>query len=103
MLSFVKKFSENVKKSPNIPLFFDDVNTKGVSYAKIDEISAKVYNYLSSKGIGKEDFVLIKLPRGVQPILALVGVWKAGAACTIVEDNYAEERVKFIKDRKFRV
>ena len=98
MLSFVKKFSENVKKSPNIPLFFDDVNTKGVSYAKIDEISAKVYNYLSSKGIGKEDFVLIKLPRGVQPILALVGVWKAGAACTIVEDNYAEERVKFIKE-----
>ena len=97
MLQFVEKFSENVKNSPSIPLFFDDVNTKGISYSKIDEVSAKVYNYLSSKGIGKEDFVLIKLPRGVQPIMALVGVWKAGAACTIVEDNYAPERIEFIK------
>ena len=53
------------------------------------EIQDLFFNF---NGIGKEDFVLIKLPRGVQPVLALVGVWKAGAACTIVEDNYAEER-----------
>ena len=81
MLSFAEKFEENVKKSPSLPLFFDDANTKGVSYSKIDEISAKVYEYLSNNGIGKEDFVLINLPRGVQPIMALVGIWKAGAAC----------------------
>ncbi len=97
MLSFVEKFQENVKLRPNDPLFFDDVITKGISYSKIDEVSAKVYRYLSDKNIGTEDFILIKLPRGVQPIMALVGVWKAGAACTIVEDNYAEERIEFIK------
>ena len=97
MLSFVEKFEENVEKSPSLPLFFDDTNTKGVSYSKIDEISAKVYEYLFNKGIGKEDFVLINLPRGVQPVMALVGIWKAGAACTIVEENYAPERVEFIR------
>ena len=97
MLSFVEKFEENVEKSPSLPLFFDDSNTKGVSYSKIDEISAKVYEYLFNKGIGKEDFVLINLPRGVQPVMALVGIWKAGAACTIVEENYAPERVEFIR------
>ena len=97
MLSFAEKFEENVKKSPNLPLFFDDANTKGVSYSKIDEISSKVYEYLFNNGIGKEDFVLINLPRGVQPIMALVGIWKAGAACTIVEENYAPERVEFIR------
>ena len=43
MLSFVEKFQENVKSRPNDPLFFDDVNTKGISYSKIDEVSAKVY------------------------------------------------------------
>lgn len=97
MLSFVEKFEDNVKKSPNTPLFFDDANPKGISYSKIDEVSAKIYEYLLNKGIGKEDFVLINLPRGVQPIIALVGVWKAGAACTIVEENYAPERVEFIR------
>ena len=97
MLSFAEKFEENVKKSPSLPLFFDDANTKGVTYSKIDEISAKVYEYLFNNGIGKEDFVLINLPRGVQPIMALVGIWKTGAACTIVEENYAPERVEFIR------
>ena len=53
MKSFVEKFSENVKKSPNNSLFFDDINTKGISYAKIDEVSGKIYNYLTSIGVGK--------------------------------------------------
>lgn len=97
MKSFVNKFSENVKKNPNHSLFFDDANTKGISYAKIDEVSGKIYNYLISIGVGCEDFVLINLPRGVQVVMAMVGVWKAGAAFTIVEDNYAPDRIEFIR------
>lgn len=97
MKSFVEKFEENVKLSPNKALFFDELNTKGISYSVIDEVSSKIYNYLTNKGIGKEDFVLINLPRGVQPIMAMVGVWKTGAAFTIVEDNYAPERIEFIR------
>ena len=97
MKSFVEKFEENVKLSPNKSLFFDEVNTKGISYSVIDEVSSKIYNYLTNKGIGKEDFILINLPRGVQPIMAMVGVWKTGAAFTIVEDNYAPERIEFIR------
>ena len=97
MLSFVEKFQENVKKSPNMTFIYDDYNTKGISYAKIDEVSAKIYAYLSREGVGREDFVLINLPRGVQPVMAMVGVWKAGAAFTIVEDNYAPDRIEFIR------
>lgn len=97
MKSFVEKFEENVKLSPNKSLFFDEANTKGISYSVIDEVSSKIYHYLTNKGIGKEDFVLINLPRGVQPIMAMVGVWKTGAAFTIVEDNYAPDRIEFIR------
>ena len=97
MKTFVEKFKENVQNSPNTSLFFDEVNTKGISYSKIDDVSARIYAYLSAKGIGKEDFVLINLPRGVQPVMAMVGVWKAGAAFTIVEDNYAPDRIEFIR------
>ena len=97
MLSFVEKFQENVNKSPNMTFIYDEYNTKGISYSKIDEVSAKIYAYLANIGVGKEDFVLINLPRGVQPVLAMVGVWKAGAAFTIVEDNYAPDRIEFIR------
>ena len=34
MLSFVEKFHENVKNSPNMTFIYDEVNTKGISYAK---------------------------------------------------------------------
>ena len=97
MLSFMEKFTENVKNNPNTAMFFDEINTKGISFGKIDEVSARIYAYLSANGIGKEDFVLINLPRGVQPVVAIVGVWKTGAAFTIVEDNYAPERIEFIR------
>ena len=104
MLSFVEKFNENVKNNPNNSILFDEANPKGINFTKIDEISAKIYAYLKKKKVGKEDFVLINLPRGVQPVIAMVGVWKSGAAFTIVEENYAPERVEYIrKDCKCKV
>ena len=37
-----------------------------------------MYAWLKQKGIGKEDFVLINLTRGVLPVVARVGILKAG-------------------------
>ena len=84
-------------ENPNAAILFDEANTKGITYAKLDELSGRVYAYLSDKGIGKEDFVLINLPRGILPIIAMIGVWKAGAAWALVEDTYAPERIGFIR------
>ncbi len=61
-------------------------------------MSGRVYAYLKAKGIGKEDFVLIDLPRGVLPVIVMIGVWKAGAAWALVEDTYAPERIAFIRN-----
>ena len=44
------------------------------------------------------DRVMIRLPRGVMPLIAAVGVWKAGAAFVIVEEDYAPERIAFIRE-----
>ena len=79
----------------NIPLY-DETVPKGISYEQLRIISGRVYAYLKSHNIGKEDFVLIKLPRGVQPIIATIGVWRAGAALVIVEDTLAPERIAYI-------
>ena len=83
------------KVKHNVPLY-DENLPKGVSFEQLRIISGRVYAYLKARNIGKEDFVLIKLPRGVQPIIATIGVWRAGAAFVIVEDTLAPERIDYI-------
>ena len=78
-----------------VPLY-DEITPKGVSYEQLRILSGRVYAYLKARNIGKEDFVLLKLPRGVQPIIAAIGVWRAGAAFIIVEDTLAPERIDYI-------
>lgn len=97
MKGFVEKLLENFDVSPDMAMLYDEVTPKGLTYAQVKIQSARVYAYLKNKGIGKEDFVLINLPRGNQPIIAIVGVWRAGAAFALVEDNYAPERIAFIR------
>lgn len=96
-MSFMETFMKNAVKFADRPVLADNNNSGGITYARLDQISGKVYAYLQEKGVGKEDFVMICLPRGIQPIIALAGVWKNGSAFVLVEDNYAPERIEFIK------
>ena len=96
-MAFMDTFMENAQKYADKPILADDSVPKGLTYSQVDQISGKVYAFLQDRGIGKEDFVMICLPRGVQPLIALCGVWKNGSAFVLVEDNYAPERIAFIK------
>ncbi|MBR4256740.1 MAG: AMP-binding protein [Clostridia bacterium] len=80
METIIQKLQQYTKEDPNATILYDEAHTNGISYAKLDDMSGRVYAYLKENGIGKEDFVLINLPRGVLPVVAMVGVWKAGAA-----------------------
>ncbi len=92
------KLQDYTAQNPNAAILFDDAHSKGLTYAQFDDMTGRVYAWLKAKGIGKEDFVLINLPRGVLPVVAMVGVWKAGAAWALVEDTYAPERINYIRD-----
>ncbi|MBQ7500472.1 MAG: AMP-binding protein [Clostridia bacterium] len=97
MVNILELLEQYTAKTPNAAILFDEVHSKGVTYAQLDDMSGRVYAYLKQNGIGKESFVLIDLPRGILPILAMIGVWKAGAAWALVEDTYAPERINFIR------
>ena len=96
-MDFIKNFIENAKNNPNRNILADDSIPKGLTFKQVDEISGKVYAYLSEKGIGKEDFVMLCLPRGVKPIVSMIGVWKNGSAFVLVEEDYAPERIEYIR------
>lgn len=98
MKNILDTLKEYTERTPGTAILFDESNSKGLTYAQLDDMSGRVYGYLKSYGIGKEDFVLIDLPRGVLPIIAMIGVWKAGAAWALVEDTYAPERISYIRD-----
>lgn len=85
-------------ESPNNAILFDEAHNKGITYAQLDDLSGRIYAYLKQNNIGKEDFVLINLPRGVMPIITMIGVWKSGAAWALVEDTYAPERINYIRE-----
>ena len=96
--TILDRLEEFTQRDPLAPILFDEVYTKGITYHQLDEMSGRVYAWLKQEGIGKEDFVLINLPRGVLPVIAMIGVWKAGAAWVLVEDTYPAERIRFIRE-----
>ena len=97
MARITETLSGYAKESGNTAVLYDDAHTKGITYSQLDDMTARIYGWLKSKGIGKEDFVLIDLPRGVLPVTAMLGVWRAGAAFVLVEDSYAPERTEYIR------
>ena len=86
-----------VADNPAALALSDERHPRGLSRRKVDELSARVFAWLKEKQIGREDFVFLCLPRGAVALIAILGVWKAGAAFTLVEDNYPPERITFIR------
>lgn len=74
-----------------------DYKDEAFTYGELWNLSGKIYSYLKSHNIGKEDFVLINLPRSPKVAVAIIGIWRAGAAGTITEKGYPAERVDYIR------
>jgi len=96
--TILDRLEEYTQRDPLAPVLFDETYTKGINYHQLDEMSGRVYAWLKQQGIGREDFVLINLPRGVLPVIAMIGVWKAGAAWALVEDTYPADRIRYIRE-----
>ncbi|MBQ1489310.1 MAG: AMP-binding protein [Lachnospiraceae bacterium] len=90
-------WSKSVSDNPAALSLTDDTHPRGLSRRKVDELSGRVYAWLKEKQIGREDFVFICLPRSASALISILGVWKAGAAFTMVEDNYPPERIAYIR------
>lgn len=97
MRTLVEQVEFYSRNTPESTILFDELTPKGVSYEKLDNLSGRVYAWLKKRNIGKEDFVLINLPRGVLSVIAMLGILKAGAAFVLVEDTYAPERIDYIR------
>ena len=49
MKTIIHTLQQYTKESPNAAILFDDVHTKGVTYAQLDEMSGRVYAWLKAQ------------------------------------------------------
>jgi nonribosomal peptide synthetase DhbF len=87
-------FAEQVKScSDAVAVVLGD---EGLSYAELDEDSNRWARFLVERGIGPESIVAVMLPRSLELVAVLLGVWKVGGAYLPIDAGYPAERIEFM-------
>lgn len=96
MKRYLERLGEVIRRYPDRTAFV--AGDERISYAQVDDESARVYAYLKAQGIGREQFVLVLMPRDVHFFSCILGVMKAGAAFAHLEEGYPQKRVEYIRE-----
>ena len=95
-------FEEQVIKSPgSIALVF---NNSQLTYGELNERSNQLAYYLKNKGLAKEALVPVYIERGLDMIVGLLGILKAGGAFVPLDPEYPLDRIKYmLEDSQARI
>ncbi|WP_265569234.1 non-ribosomal peptide synthetase, partial [Streptomyces hygroscopicus] len=87
-------FEAQVARTPDaVAVVVDGVE---VSFGELDVRANRLAQYLVAQGVGAESLVGVCLPRGVEMVVAVVAVWKAGAGYLPVDPEYPAERIAYM-------
>ncbi|MFG3008752.1 amino acid adenylation domain-containing protein [Streptomyces calvus] len=84
-------FAEQVARTPDAVAVM--CGEASLSYARLAARADRLARVLVARGVGPEQRVALMLPRGVDLVVALLGVVKAGAAYVPVDPRYPAERI----------
>ncbi|MGW3285366.1 amino acid adenylation domain-containing protein [Streptomyces sp. NPDC001002] len=69
---------------------------QALTYREMDERAGRLAGLLRARGVGRGGVVALCMPRGVDMVAAIVGVWKAGAAYLPLDPELPPERLRFM-------
>jgi len=90
--SVVELFRRQAGRSPDAVAVMDAGRT--LSYAELDRESDRLAGHLAGLGVRRGDRVGVVLERGADLFVALLAVWKAGAAQVPVNVDYPADRIE---------
>ncbi|WP_405402097.1 amino acid adenylation domain-containing protein [Streptomyces sp. NBC_01104] len=67
-----------------------------VSYAELDARVNRLARLLVARGVGAESVVAVVMERGIDLVVALLGVMKAGGAYLPIDPEYPAERIAYV-------
>ncbi|MFE2979167.1 amino acid adenylation domain-containing protein [Streptomyces sp. NPDC059258] len=67
-----------------------------LSYAELDARVRRLAAELTRRGVGPEALVGLALPRSADLIVAMLGIWRAGAAYVPIDPKYPSARLDYI-------
>jgi non-ribosomal peptide synthetase component F len=101
--TFSSLFEEQAEKTPdNIAIIYGN---HSLSYKQVNESANQLANYMKDTYVIKpDDLIILCLNRSEWMLIAILAVWKAGAAYVPVDSNYPEDRLAYIlEDTKTRI
>ncbi|MCW8207776.1 amino acid adenylation domain-containing protein [Verminephrobacter aporrectodeae subsp. tuberculatae] len=67
-----------------------------ISYASLNSMANQLAKALRSKGVRRGDIVAISLDRGIEMVVALIAIVKAGGAYLPIDPSYPVDRVRYL-------
>ncbi len=67
-----------------------------LSFAELERRTARLAEALRARGVGRGDRVGVHLPRTAELVVALLAVWRAGAAYVPLDPAYPQDRLAFV-------
>ncbi|MDH6136265.1 amino acid adenylation domain-containing protein [Kitasatospora sp. MAA4] len=67
-----------------------------LTFAALERRTAELAGALQSRGIGRGDRVGVHLPRTAELVVALLAVWRAGAAYVPLDPSYPQDRLAYM-------
>jgi len=75
--------------------------THALSYAELNHRANQLAHHLLAHDVGPDDLVGLCVERGVELVVGVLGIWKAGAAYVPLDPSYPAERLQYmIEDAK---
>lgn len=89
-------FESRVQATPDaVGVVFEDTL---LTYAQLNAKANRLAHLLIAQGVGPEGIVALALPRGMELIVSMLAMLKAGAAYLPLDPDYPAARIGFMLD-----
>jgi amino acid adenylation domain-containing protein len=92
-----QRILDHARKDPDHPAVRHNGHT--LTYGGLEEQTRRVAARLTAAGTGAESMVAVCLPRGIDLIVGIVGILRAGGAFVPIDAGYPAERIRYILEQ----